>query len=241
MSKMSFEKWVQSRLTAHGFPCGEIDGVLGVKTLHALRSFQRSLGLAVTSLADEATVTALRTPSSRVSVEVSGFIPDRDRDEPDDQRKTPWPRQKGVSTFYGGVGTSQTRIEVPWDMRLAWDKSVIVRRITLHEKVVSSAQRVFERLRGRFSDREIKDLGLDLFGGSLNVRRMRGGSRYSMHSWGIAIDFDPERNRLSWKRPQARLSLDDAIPFWQEWEREQWVSLGRARNFDWMHVQAARL
>ncbi|MEP2706523.1 MAG: peptidoglycan-binding domain-containing protein [Roseibium sp.] len=241
MSKMSFEKWVQSRLTAHGFACDEIDGVLGVKTMHALRAFQKSSGLAVTSLADEATVTALRTPSSRVSVEVSGFIPDRDRVEPDDQRKTPWPRQKGVSTFYGGVGTSQTRIEVPWDMRLAWDKSVIVRRTTLHEKVAPSAQRVFERLRGNFSDREIKDLGLDLFGGSLNVRRMRGGSRYSMHSRGIAIDFDPERNRLSWKRPQARLSLDDAIPFWQEWEREQWVSLGRVRNFDWMHVQAAHL
>ncbi|KZM49053.1 M15 family metallopeptidase, partial [Labrenzia sp. OB1] len=118
---------------------------------------------------------------------------------------------------------------------------VPVRTITLHSKVAASAERAFHKIRGLYSDRQIKDLGLDLFGGSLNVRRMRGGSRYSMHSWGIAIDFDPERNRLSWKRPQARLSLDDAIPFWRAWEAEGWVSLGRAANFDWMHVQAARL
>ena len=25
------------------------------------------------------------------------------------------------------------------------------------------------------------------------------------------------------------------------WEEEGWISLGRARDFDWMHVQAARL
>uniref|UniRef100_UPI003D0E5962 M15 family metallopeptidase n=1 Tax=Roseibium sp. TaxID=1936156 RepID=UPI003D0E5962 len=139
------------------------------------------------------------------------------------------------------VGTSQTRVSVPWDMRLAWDKDVPVRSITLHEKVAGSAKRVFTKIRGLYSDREIKALGLDLFGGSLNVRRMRGGNRYSMHAWGIAIDFDPERNRLHWKRPQARLSHDDAIPFWLAWEAEGWVSLGRVRNFDWMHVQAARL
>jgi hypothetical protein len=241
MSNLPFEMWLQSRLTAHGFACGEIDGRIGPKTLHALRSFQKAMGLAVTSEADEATVLALRQSSSRVSVEVSGFIPDRDKLSSEDRRKSVWPRQKDVMQFYGAVGTSQTRIEVPWDMRLAWDKDVTVRTITLHTKVAASAERAFHVIRGQYSDREIRDLGLNLFGGSLNVRRMRGGSSYSMHSWGIAIDFDPERNRLSWKRPQARLSLDDAIPFWRAWEAEEWVSLGRARNFDWMHVQAARL
>lgn len=241
MSKMPFIMWLQSRLTAHGFPCGLLDGEMGPKTRHALRSFQKARGLAVTSEADEATVTALRETSSRVSAEVSDFIPDRDRDLPDDRRKAVWPRQKDVLDFYGPVGTSQTRVEVPWTMRLAWDKDVPVRAITLHTKVAASAERAFGRIRGLYSDRQIKELGLDLFGGSLNVRRMRGGSRYSMHSWGIAIDFDPERNQLSWKRPRARLSLDDAIPFWQAWEAEGWVSLGRAANFDWMHVQAARL
>ena len=71
MSNMPFEMWLQSRLTAHGFACGVIDGILGPKTLHALRSFQKARGLPVTSQADEATVMALRASSSRVSDEVS--------------------------------------------------------------------------------------------------------------------------------------------------------------------------
>ncbi|WP_420415139.1 peptidoglycan-binding protein [Roseibium sp.] len=238
---MSFEMWLQSRLTAHGFACGGIDGEIGPVTLHALRRFQDAKGLAVTAQADEATVAALRLPSSSVSFEEKGFISDRDTDPQEDRRKAIFPRQRDVEAYFGEVGTQQTHIEVPWTMRLAWDKDVRIRKMTLHKKVAPSAKRVFEKLRGLYSDREIKALGLDLFGGSLNVRQMRGGSRYSMHSWGIAIDFDPERNRLSWKQPQARLSLDDAIPFWQAWEKEGWVSLGRVRNFDWMHVQAARL
>ena len=238
---MTFEQWLQSRLTAHGFPCGLIDGIIGPLTFRALSAFQASKGLDVTSLADDATIKALKTSSSRVSAEVSGFIPDRDKDAPDDRRRSTWPRQRDVPSFFGKVGTNQTRIEVPWDMYLAWDTGARVSRITVHKKVAESAERAFAKVRGIYSDREIKDLGLHLFGGSLNVRRMRGGSRYSMHSWGIAIDFDPIRNQLSWKRPRARLSLDDAIAFWQAWEAEGWVSLGRDRNFDYMHVQAARL
>jgi hypothetical protein len=62
-----------------------------------------------------------------------------------------------------------------------------------------------------------------------------------MHSWGIALDFDPDRNQLSWGKPKALFSGVGYLPFWQAWEAEGWVSLGRKRDFDWMHVQAARL
>ena len=241
MANMPFSEWLQSRLTAHGFTCGLIDGIIGPKTIRALKAFQKRRGLPVTGKSDEATVTALRTQSSQVSPTVRSMLPDRDQDAAEDGSKTVWPRQREVLGFFGNVGQNQTRVEVPWDMRLAWDTGVTVKRITLHEKVAPSAVRVFDVVRRLYSDREIKDLGLDLFGGSLNVRRMRGGSRFSMHSWGIAIDFDPIRNQLSWKRPKARLSHEDAVPFWEAWEAEGWVSLGRARNFDWMHIQAANL
>jgi len=33
----------------------------------------------------------------------------------------------------------------------------------------------------------------------------------------------------------------DCEAFWKAWEEEGWLSLGRSRNFDWMHVQACRL
>jgi peptidoglycan hydrolase-like protein with peptidoglycan-binding domain len=228
---MSFEQWLQSRLTAHGYPCGAIDGVIGAATTAAIKGFQNAKGLAVTGTATAETIDALRTSSSAVAGAPSrGARPG-----------SPWPKQSGVSAFYGGVGTSQTQIEIPFDMVLAWDKSTRIRKMTLHKKVAPSAERVLNRVAGIYSAQDRINLGLNLFGGSLNVRKMRGGSSYSMHSWGIAIDFDPERNQLKWGANKARLAHSDAVPFWLEWENEGWLSLGRARNYDFMHVQAARL
>lgn len=237
----TFERWLQSRLTAHGFACGLIDGVIGPVTISAIKAFQLRKGLAVSGQADAATIEALRGSSSAISSDIRVQIPDRDKPDPAPAPRGVWPLQKDCMSFYGPVGTRQTSIEIPFDMYLAWDKSVRVRKMTLHEKVAPSAALVFEKIEGTYSLADRKALGIDIFGGSLNVRRMRGGTSYSMHSWGIAIDFDPERNQLNQHRPQARLSHDDALAFWQAWEAEGWLSLGRARNFDYMHVQAARL
>jgi len=234
---MTFEQWLQSRLTAHGYPVGPIDGVLGKKTLAAIIAFQKSRKLPATWKADASTVESLKRSASN-----GPGLPDRPASP---QAGTPskpsqWPRQADVMAFYGPVGTSQGSLELPFPMYLAWDKRRSVSRITLHTKVIASAGRAFAEIAQTYSASDRKALGLDLFGGSLNVRTMRGGSSYSMHSWGIAIDFDPERNQLKWKSPQARLSHPDALPFWQAWEREGWVSLGRERGWDWMHIQAAR-
>lgn len=232
---MDFEHWIQSRLTSHGFPVGPIDGVIGDKTTAAIKAFQSRNGILPSGKADEATIAALRSTSAGPVVRPIG------EDQPAPTIKSVWPRQADVSAFYGAVGTSQTTIEIPFDMWLAWDKSVRARKMTLHTKVAASAERVLQAVAGLYSAQERKTIGLDLFGGSLNVRKMRGGSAWSMHSWGIAIDFDPERNQLKWGKDRARLAQPDAVPFWLEWEKEGWLSLGRARDFDHMHVQAARL
>lgn len=234
----SFEHWMQIRLTAHGFPTGGIDGRVGTNTRAALAAFQRAKGLPQTQQADARTVTALQQSSS----DVPGFIrPPDDGDGPEPMQAQPFPRQRNVRAFYGEVGQNQVLVDVPWRMVLAWDKRRVARRMSLHEKVADSALRAMHRTHSKIGDDGIQQLGLHLFGGSLNVRRMRGGSAYSMHSWGIAIDFDPERNPLRWGHPRARLSQPDAQRFFEIWEDEGWVSLGRERDFDWMHLQAARL
>jgi hypothetical protein len=196
-------------------------------------------------MADAKVVKALRASASAVPPKIMVEIPDRDipveTGQPIEIPKVMWPRQSEVPAYFGRVGENQTQMELPFDMYLAWSKSIRVRKITLHKTVAMSAKLVFEKVAGIYSHKDREALGLNLFGGSLNVRKMRGGNSYSMHSWGIAIDFDPERNQLNWHRPQARLSHTDAIPFWDAWKEAGWVSLGRERNFDWMHVQAARL
>ena len=70
---------------------------------------------------------------------------------------------------------------------------------------------------------------------------MRGGTRWSTHAWGIAIDYDPDRNQLKWGRDRAAFARPEYDAWWRLWEEEGWVSLGRTRNYDWMHVQAAKL
>lgn len=230
-----FEKWLQSRLTSHGYPVGMIDGEIGPVTIKAIKAFQAGEGLEPTGLADAVTVAALRATSTGKTPRPAG-VP-----TPAANLAPVWPTQVQVPSFYGKVGEDQTTIELPFDMVLAWDRGQRVRKMTLHKKVAQSARWALEEVAETYSVAERQALGLNIFGGSLNVRKMRGGTSWSMHSWGIAIDFDPERNALNTHKPNARLSHDDAVPFWRAWEKQGWLSLGRARNYDWMHIQAARL
>jgi len=85
---------------------------------------------------------------------------------------------------------------------------------------------------------KIKELRLDLFGGCLNVRKMRGGSSWSMHSWGIAVDLDPDKNQLTWGKDRASFAKSEYDPFWKIVADEGWTSLGKAENRDWMHFEA---
>ncbi|HKY07843.1 MAG TPA: M15 family metallopeptidase [Candidatus Binatia bacterium] len=152
-----------------------------------------------------------------------------------------WPRQSECMHFYGSPGEHQTTLILPFPLKVAWDKTHIITKFSVHEKVHDSAKRCFDKIASAYDAAKRAEIGIDLWGGCLNVRKMRGGSSWSMHSWGIAIDFDPERNALKASSKTARLARPDCVEFWKIWESEGWVSLGRTRNFDWMHVQAARL
>jgi len=159
--------------------------------------------------------------------------------------QNPWPTEAGVQSFFGELGDEcrlvpQKRLRLPFKMRLAWDLNTEIDGFNLHEKVYDSAARAFEEVLAQYGTSRIEELGLNLFGGCHSCRKKRGGSSWSMHSWAIAIDFDPARNRLEWDKKRARLAQPDAQTFWEIWEREGWTSLGRALNYDWMHVQAAR-
>jgi peptidoglycan hydrolase-like protein with peptidoglycan-binding domain len=207
-----------------GIEVGPIDGLIGPQTRHAFEVYD----------------------SRKRGVEG----PENWRDhEParagTDANRNAWPRQTqtDMERFYGPVGQNQTTLQLPtgYPMRLAWDLQKSVPTFTCHERIHDAARRVLVRVLDHYGSARVRELGLDLFGGCLNVRRMRGGSAWSVHAWGAAIDFDPERNQLNWNRTRACFAQPPYEKWWELWEAEGFVSLGRTCDFDWMHVQAARL
>lgn len=174
-----------------------------------------------------------------------GVLPPLWRDiTPLDINPNHWPmqRQAEMEAFYGPhCDVPLVRVEAPWQLKIAWNLSSTTRRISCHEKVADSLGRVLTQVHDHYGDAEIKRLGLDLYGGCYNCRNIRGGSSWSTHSWGMAIDWDPGHNQYNWGRDRARMAHPDYEDWWRFWEEEGWLSLGRTRNFDWMHIQAAKL
>jgi hypothetical protein len=167
------------------------------------------------------------------------------RDLPLTPNPNRWPSRSEAEliAFYGEPGdqTNLTRLELPYPLRLAWEKRTVVRSLSCHRLVRDSLHQVFTALLNHYGREQLRALRLDLYGGCLNIRKERGGEQWSTHAWGIALDFDPERNQLKWDRERAAFARPEYAPWWRIWEEEGWVSLGRTRNYDWMHVQAARL
>lgn len=138
---------------------------------------------------------------------------------------------------YGEPGTNLVRLKLPYPMKLAWDLDVTITSFMCHEKIHDYLKAIFEDVKKVYSWTEIEDLGLNIFGGCYNNRPMRGGTKPSIHSWALAVDIDPIRNQLKWGRDKARLAKPDAKKFWEIVGKHCGVSLGQAKNYDWMHFQ----
>lgn len=229
---MTWTAKVQERLGLLGFDVGPVDGILGPRTraaIHACQEWHQEV-------AGSDDVDDVLWP------DVLTVNRDEDPHEPVPEQVNPvWPRQKAVRSVFGEPGKHLTLLELPFPMILSWDLSTTIKRFSVHQKVHDSAKRCFERIADAYDADERRDLGIDIFGGCYSHRPMRGGTRLSMHAYAIAIDFDPVRNPLHGDVKKARLMQPDAEPFWQIWESEGWVSLGRVAGLDPMHIQAVRL
>jgi len=131
-----------------------------------------------------------------------------------------------------------TTLKLPYPMKLAWDKNVYVNKIQCHKLVVVQLELIFKEILNYYGLEKIKELGIDIYGGCFNFRKMRGGNDYSRHSWGIAIDLDPERNLLKETSKTARFARIEYKPMIDIFYKYGFVNLGREKNYDWMHFEA---
>jgi len=128
-------------------------------------------------------------------------------------------------------------INLPYPMRLSWDIKTSVSKIRVHKLIADKLKLVFQELLNHYGLAEIQRLGIDLFGGCFAFRKMRGGSDYSRHSWGIAIDLDPERNGLKTTWAKAQFSKPEYKPMIDIFYKHGFVNLGKEKNYDTMHFE----
>lgn len=83
-----------------------------------------------------------------------------------------------------------TRVPLPFAIPLSWDRSKLVQNLYCHVKWTGFIPDVFATLEREGLKKEIKT-----FGGCFNFRSKRTSGKLSTHSWGIAIDLNPETNQ----------------------------------------------
>lgn len=208
---------LQHSLNATGFDAGPVDGFIGPRTRGALAELMHLL-----------------EEGKRLELDRADRSTGPGR----------WPLQRDVEKVFGPAGGPRCtagRVVLPFPFVIAWDVEKTVLSFSCHEDVAQPLESIFRDASAAYGEQEFRRLRLDRFGGCYNYRKMRGGSRLSMHSWGIAVDIDPERNQLSWGSDRAAFAHRDYKVWWECVEAYGAVSLGKIRDFDWMHFQFARL
>ena len=158
-------------------------------------------------------------------------------------KESEWPKDStsALIEFYGQPGANQGKVHLPYTMRLSWDLDYELDSFTCHIKVEAPLRKIFEQTLAHYGEAKIRELRLDRFGGCLNVRKKRGGSTWSVHAFGAAVDLDPSNNRLRWNHTRATFARPEYEPFWDIVEANGATSLGRERDYDWMHFQFAEI
>jgi len=150
----------------------------------------------------------------------------------------PWPNsdQASLRDFFGEPGDEKNLVVIEFPFPMFYDGQRVT-RTRVHRKCADSLLRVMAAIRDEIArNPDIRGEAED-YGGVFNFRLKRGGSTYSLHAWGAAIDLDADDNtfRDSWP-----MKSDMPLEIMAAFAREGWLSAGAFWGYDAMHFQATR-
>ena len=154
-----------------------------------------------------------------------------------------WPLQRECLSKFGnpaspGWGNKHiVHVVCPWELHMG---PLHIPYIKVNSIAADSLTRVLNNVWDKCGKNEakIEQIHADQFSGDWVVRQMRGLSNLSMHSFGLAIDFDAPHNQLG--SSHGFFTPDN--PLVKAFEAEGWTWGGRWQHRpDPMHFQAARV
>jgi len=148
--------------------------------------------------------------------------------------RNPWPNpdQESLRAFYGQPGTEANLVEINVaGLGVEYD-GVPVRIVRAHDLVADSLLRILQNIAASPHRGILRE-----YAGVYNFRQKRGGSSYSVHAYGAAIDIDPDHNAFKDSWPIKSMMPMEVQEFFA---REGWKSAASAWGYDAMHFEATR-
>ncbi len=146
---------------------------------------------------------------------------------------------KQIINKYGQPGDVKnfTVINLPYPMKVAWDLKISIKKMQCHKLIADKLLAVFNEILQVYGLEKIQELGIDLYGGCYNYRKMRGGTEWSRHSWAIAIDLSPVANSLKVPWKKAQFSKPEYKPMIDIFYKNGFKNLGIEKGYDAMHFE----
>lgn len=150
----------------------------------------------------------------------------------------PWPKatQAAIQKFYGKPGDESALVSIQFPFPKFYDGK-LVKSTRVHEKCAESLLRVQRKIGQSYGkQRGIMEEAED-YGGCFNYRLKRGGTTYSLHAYGAAVDEDADDNTFQDTWP---IKADMPLEIIELYAEEGWKSAGAWWGYDAMHEEATQ-
>lgn len=136
---------------------------------------------------------------------------------------------------YGSVdGVKLEIVQLPFPLIASWDKSLKLTKLRVNADIADDFIAAMLEVLETFGPDGVHAHGIDVTGGCYNKRKIRGGTRWSSHSWGASIDYNPIGNAM---RMNPKQTLFGRFDSWRVFGEIMYKHGFRTLAHDMMHWQ----